>query len=200
MTLFKWLSSSVTGLMLVSCVTINIYFPAAAAEKAADRIISDVWGEEAKPSETAPVPAEQSNNSPSVNSPMAVSILNWLISPAVAEANLNINSPAVTSIQNRMKARHENLKAYYGNGAIGLTENGLVTVRDAKAVSLKDRNTVNGLIADENKDRAALYAEIARANGHPEWQSDIQDTFARQWISNASASWWYQKNGKWQQK
>lgn len=54
MTLFKWLSSSVTGLMLVSCVTINIYFPAAAAEKAADRIIGDVWGEETKPNE-APV-------------------------------------------------------------------------------------------------------------------------------------------------
>lgn len=26
-----------------ACVTINIYFPAAAAEKAADRIIDDVW-------------------------------------------------------------------------------------------------------------------------------------------------------------
>ncbi len=25
------------------CVTINIYFPAAAAEKAADRIIDEVW-------------------------------------------------------------------------------------------------------------------------------------------------------------
>ena len=30
-------------LTLVSCVTINIYFPAAAAEKAADRIIDEVW-------------------------------------------------------------------------------------------------------------------------------------------------------------
>lgn len=28
---------------LSACVTINIYFPAAAAEKAADRIIEDVW-------------------------------------------------------------------------------------------------------------------------------------------------------------
>ncbi|NLF53004.1 MAG: hypothetical protein GX576_01115 [Thauera phenolivorans] len=26
-----------------ACVTINIYFPAAAAEKAADRIIEEVW-------------------------------------------------------------------------------------------------------------------------------------------------------------
>lgn len=33
------------GLLLLSsaCVTINIYFPAAAAEKAADRIIDEVW-------------------------------------------------------------------------------------------------------------------------------------------------------------
>lgn len=28
---------------LSSCVTINIYFPAAAAEKAADKIIDEVW-------------------------------------------------------------------------------------------------------------------------------------------------------------
>lgn len=29
--------------VLSACVTINIYFPAAAAEKAADKIIDDVW-------------------------------------------------------------------------------------------------------------------------------------------------------------
>jgi hypothetical protein len=28
---------------LSACITINIYFPAAAAEKAADQIIDDVW-------------------------------------------------------------------------------------------------------------------------------------------------------------
>lgn len=32
-----------TGLALSACVTINIYFPAAAAEKAADKIIDEVW-------------------------------------------------------------------------------------------------------------------------------------------------------------
>ena len=30
-------------LLLAACVTINVYFPAAAAEKAADRIIDEVW-------------------------------------------------------------------------------------------------------------------------------------------------------------
>lgn len=44
-------------LVLSACVTINIYFPAAEAEKAADKIIDDVWqikkGEQA-PAEPAP--------------------------------------------------------------------------------------------------------------------------------------------------
>ncbi|SET00644.1 hypothetical protein SAMN05216326_10925 [Nitrosomonas marina] len=30
-------------MVLSACVTINIYFPAAAAEKAADKIIEEVW-------------------------------------------------------------------------------------------------------------------------------------------------------------
>jgi hypothetical protein len=29
--------------VLTACVTINIYFPAAAAQEAADKIIDDVW-------------------------------------------------------------------------------------------------------------------------------------------------------------
>lgn len=31
------------SISLSACVTINIYFPAAAAEKAADKIIEEVW-------------------------------------------------------------------------------------------------------------------------------------------------------------
>lgn len=44
--------------MLSACVTINIYFPAAAAEKAADKIINDVWqlkdGEQVPATKPAP--------------------------------------------------------------------------------------------------------------------------------------------------
>jgi hypothetical protein len=51
----------ITVFALPACVTINIYFPAAAAEKAADKIIDEVWqikqGEQA---EKAEQPAESS--------------------------------------------------------------------------------------------------------------------------------------------
>jgi len=200
MKFFKWLTGSTAGLMLVSCVTINIYFPAAAAEKAADRIIEDVWGPASSEPKDEAVPEEQSGTKPNESKSAALTVLNWLISPAAAEANLNISSPAINAIQDKMKARHGSLKPHYGSGAVGLTENGLVTVRDAKAIALKDRNKVKGLVADENKDRNALYAEIARANGHPEWQVDIQSTFARRWVSKAASGWWYQSGGAWKQK
>lgn len=198
MRLLKWLMGSTAGLMLISCVTINIYFPAAAAEKAADRIIEDVWGREVQqpPQPTAPEDSSDAGHA----SPLAMKVLNWLVAPAHAEANLNINSPAINALQAKMKQRHERLHPFYQTGAIGLTSNGLITLREASAVPLKDRNTVNTLIAEENQDRKALYAEIARANGHPEWEAEIQETFARRWITNAAKGWWYQQGGSWQQK
>jgi hypothetical protein len=36
-------TAMLAALPLAACVTINIYFPAAAAEKAADKIIDEVW-------------------------------------------------------------------------------------------------------------------------------------------------------------
>ena len=46
--------------MLTACVTINIYFPAAAADKAADKIIEEVWQlKDGKEKTTAPKNATQ---------------------------------------------------------------------------------------------------------------------------------------------
>jgi hypothetical protein len=39
----NWIALPLAGAALTACVTINIYFPAAAAEKAADKIIDEVW-------------------------------------------------------------------------------------------------------------------------------------------------------------
>lgn len=48
------------ALALSACVTINIYFPAAAAEKAADKIIDEVWQTQKadKPAENQPAAKE----------------------------------------------------------------------------------------------------------------------------------------------
>ena len=56
-------------------------------------------------------------------------------------------------------------------------------------------------MADENRDRTALYREIAKANGHPEWEAQIRATFAKTWIEKARAGWYYQDAaGAWKQR
>lgn len=66
----KWLIGLSFAAGLSACVTINIYFPAAAAEKAADKIIDEVWqlkdaetkkNGETTPAETAPKSTPEAN-------------------------------------------------------------------------------------------------------------------------------------------
>jgi len=184
-------------LFAVACVTINVYFPAEAAEKAADRIIRDVYGEDPGKA-TEP---RSGNEIPAVVRPWGYAVLDWFIPVAHAEADLSVNTPAIRQLQADMEKRHKELAPYYTSGAVGMTHNGEIDVRDQKLVPLQDRNQVKKLVARENQDRSALYAEIARANGHPEWEADIRQTFARRWISNAPGGWWYQDaGGGWKQK
>jgi hypothetical protein len=54
-----WMVVPLAVFALTACVTINIYFPAAAAEKAADKLIDEIWQVQKrdKPAAPAPVPA-----------------------------------------------------------------------------------------------------------------------------------------------
>ncbi|MGH8672140.1 MAG: YdbL family protein, partial [Burkholderiales bacterium] len=100
-----------------------------------------------------------------------------------------------------MQQRHAQLSELYASGAIGLTRDGMITLRDAKAVPLAKRQAIATLVAEDNKDRGALYREIALANGHPEWEQDVRATFAQRWVHKANPGWWYQDSGGgWVQK
>jgi len=60
----RWAGGIAAAALLCGCVTINIYFPAAAAEKAADKIIDEVWRTEKAPS--APRPGEKAPTVPAL--------------------------------------------------------------------------------------------------------------------------------------
>ncbi len=182
---------------IASCVTINIYFPAAAAEKAADQIIR----------------APEASQPQSLLSWRSI-YLSWLnlkrygagllalgISPAYAGADLNLDSPEIRALKASMQRRFPKLKEYLANGWVGYANNGLVAVVNKDQIPLKERAAAEQLVAAENLDRQALYQAIARANGRPEWTNEIQASFAKRWIANAEAGWWIQNpDGRWQQK
>ncbi|BAN34886.1 hypothetical protein SCD_n01047 [Sulfuricella denitrificans skB26] len=131
---------------------------------------------------------------------MLVALL-WMPFLAFAAADLEINTPAIGSLKMTMQQRHDQLAGHYVSGAVGLTRDGLIAMRDASLVPLAQRQVVNGLVAAENQDRHALYREIARANGHPEWEEEIRTTFAQRWVQKAASGWWYQnQSGAWVRK
>ncbi|MGD8875699.1 MAG: DUF1318 domain-containing protein, partial [Gammaproteobacteria bacterium] len=135
---------------VAACVTINVYFPAEAAERAADRIIRDVYGEPAQqPAPAEPQSLNRHETMPGYSPVLAV--LDWLVSPVHAAADISVNTPAIRQLEAAMEKRHRQLAKYYSDGAIGMTQNGEITIRDQKLIALQDRNTVKSLVASENR-------------------------------------------------
>lgn len=133
----------------------------------------------------------------------AILVLFGLLAAAAAPAqsNLEVNTPAIAALKNAMQGRHAQLAPHYASGAVGVARDGSIQLRDANAVPLAQRQAVNGLVAAENNDRTALYREIARANGHPEWEADVRATFGQRWIDKAQGGWYVQNaRGEWVKK
>lgn len=196
----RWMGVPVAAIALTACVTINVYFPAAEAKEAAKEFVEKVIGED----------ADKKPNPPGGGGGMAnllpridpLSLLGIGTAHAQGRPDITIRTPAIQAIQARMEARFDStLKAYFDAGALGFTNDGLVSVRDAARIALKDRVAANQAVADQNRDAKAVYREVAVANDHPEWEAQIREVFARQWIESARDGWWYQDaGGGWKQK
>jgi uncharacterized protein YdbL (DUF1318 family) len=199
------LKIALASLLFAACVTINVYFPAAAADKAADQVIKDITGGgSTTPPQSYFVPVHSGGEHNLLVAGIG-NALNALVPAANAQdadAALNVSSPAVTRIKQSMGARFGEMEKFFASGAIGLTKDGMVDVRDLNAVALPDRATVKRLVSEDNADRAQLYAEIAKASNHPEWEADIKKSFAKRWVATgAKPGWYYQgDDGAWKQK
>lgn len=193
------------SLLVTACVTINVYFPAAAAERVADQIIDSVVGGQSETRSEAPPP--QSSIAPLIHDALRHSLGRLLestvpVAHAQAGADIDVSSPQIRSITASMQERFNELSDFFERGAVGLTADGRVAIRDNNVLALPERARVRQLVAEDNRDRDALYAEIARANGHPEWEPDIRQIFARRWVDRgAKPGWYYQdRDGNWRQR
>jgi uncharacterized protein YdbL (DUF1318 family) len=200
------LKIALASLLIAACVTINVYFPAAAADQAADQVINKITsgaGSTTTPPQSYLVPPARDDR-PNFLLAAVGGAIDALVPAAHAQGAdaLNVSSPAIQRITASMAARFGELQKFFASGAIGLTRDGNIDVRDLNAVALPDRATVKRLVSEDNADRAQLYTEIAKANNHPEWESDIRKSFARRWVeTGAKPGWYYQgEDGSWKQK
>ncbi|MEO7258007.1 MAG: YdbL family protein [Luteimonas sp.] len=193
----RWMGMPIAAvLVLTACVTINVYFPAAEAKEAAKEFVEKVINEDGRDPEPKP------DGGGMVRLDFdPLMLLGIGTARAQSQPDITIQTPAIQAIQARMESRFDSrLRAGFDSGALGFTRDGLVVVRDAGKLELKDRVAVNQAVADDNRDRKAVYREVAVANSHPEWESQIREVFAKQWIESARNGWWYQDGAGWKQK
>lgn len=199
------------AMLTSACVTIHIYFPAAAAEEAARTIVRDVLEVQDPAPAHEPdaaldpgVAPETSNRG--VAPAMGVPAIAWMLDRLVATASaqtpdLRVETPAINRLRASMRARNAELAPHLRVGAIGFGRDGYVAIRDLSEVPLRERSQVQRLVNEENADRRALYREIARANDRPDWETNIRETFARVWVDEAPQGYWYEDaRGNWRQK
>ncbi len=185
--------------LIISCVTINIYFPAAAVEKAADEIVEEVWGEDEE---------KQDKNSHEPQSFLDHLIRHAVIAFSVKEVyaqepDIKVTTPAIRTLKANIQGRASSIKPFMDRGNAGMTNDGLLVVRSTDGLRMKEKGSIARLIDAENNDREALYLEIAKANNFSlEKVPDIKKIFAESWINKtAKKGWWVQDvSGEWRQK
>ena len=206
MTVARWMGASLAttcvAAALSACVTINVYFPAAEAKEAAKDFVEKVIGEDAIPADTSPAKPPGGGMAQLLRRIDPLSLVGIGAAYAQDQPDINMKTPAIQAIQSRMTSRFDaTLRKGFDAGALGFGKDGMVVLREPAQLELKDRAGMQAAVADDNRDRKAVYHEVAVANGHPEWEAQIREVFAKQWVDSARGGWWYQDTGgNWKQK
>ena len=108
----------------------------------------------------------------------------------------------VRALKDSIKQRSDAIKPYMDRGNIGIAQDGLLAIRGTEGMSLKERADAKQLVDAENRDREALYAEIAKANNIPKENiPKIKSIFAKSWMEQARSGWLIQDSqGNWRKK
>ncbi len=175
--------------ILTACVTINIYFPAAEVQKTAQEIVRDVRGEDAadldKPEtkEAAPGPVS----------------LRLFGSQAWAAGELDVSNATIRTLKSRIKSNYPLLRKWLIQGVLGENYKGFVVMKNEGGLNLKARVEAKRTMEEENSNRKALYAAVAKALDIPSSEIPrIGKIFAQHWQKAVPKGTWIEKApGKW---
>ncbi|CAD7768989.1 MAG: hypothetical protein KIIPBIDF_00027 [Candidatus Methanoperedenaceae archaeon GB50] len=182
-------------IFFMACVTVNIYFPAAKVEKAAEEIVKEVRQQS---------PKKEQKLKKEEKSPPESELHKWqFVNCAYAqEGVLEVSTASIRALKTAIKKRFPKLIPYFQKGIIGENNRGLLEIKSWEGVSLLERAKVKQLVEAENKDRTNLYQEVAKNMGiDPSQLGKVQKIFAKQWQKTAPSGTWIQtEDGKWVRK
>lgn len=188
------------------CVNLNVYvyFDQKKLDDAADKFVLDVRKEVLKEGGSAPETAPKSSW---LRLPDAGSVFAHLdpVRSACADGDdkyINVDTPAIRKIKDRMAERVRKLVRFYDGGNIGESNIASLDIRSEDGVSVKDKGELRTLVKEENKDRDELFREVAAANNAAASEMEkIRQAWAKAFRKRTNPGWWIQKdNGDWVRK
>jgi uncharacterized protein YdbL (DUF1318 family) len=180
-------------LWMMACVTVNVYFPAKEVEKKAGEIVDEIRKKDQPPPGTPSGPQSKWEV-------ICAIILNHGL--AFAQKEAEASTPAMQQLKKQMNERFSRLTPFFQKGALGENNKGFLEMREIKGLSPVERNELKQLLEAENRDRKALYQEVATSMKIQANQiGKVQRIFADKWQQAATSGWWIQKeDGQWLQK
>lgn len=217
--IIKWLLAGMCGLIAAcAIITVNVYFPEKAV-KDAYKSLDDLLLKDG--AEKAPGAVQQPGAAPGVTESKPQSnLFNMLPAfsfSAVAHAAENYaddlaielaGMPEVLKAYDDMNKRMPRLTALFDSAAVGLTSQGLITVRDKTKMSGQDEQLVNF----ENQSRKLIVNSMAKAilkitkvkeskEALDQVLGKAAATYADTKREASKPGWWIQlANGRWVQK
>lgn len=179
--------------IIMACVTVNVYFPAKEVEKKAGDIIDDIRKMEPSP------PATPSGPKSSIDQ-----LKNLIFNGGLAHAQRGgeVSNPVIQNLKQQIRERFPRLVPFFQKAAIGEGRTGFVEILEPKGLTPAEKTDVKSLVDAENRDRRALYQEVAKSmNISSDQIGKVQRIFAKKWQQSAERGWWIQKeDNTWVQK
>lgn len=180
-----------TGLALVSCVTVNVNFPESAVQKASDDYVKDLYRtkEQGKPS------------NPKTNASPAAA-LQWIIPTAEAEPTMDLTSPKIDAIKAQMKAIVPDILEQKKAGVLGEDQNGKLVIKDQSKLKPLLKSKIENLVNEDGKLRESLYGEVISNNHLPaNSMPAVKKSFSHSFQGASPSGTWVQgDDGTWSQK
>jgi uncharacterized protein YdbL (DUF1318 family) len=187
------LTAAVGTAFALACITVNIYFPEATVRQTAEEIVTDIQQKAAEKAGQEPI------KKLSVQ-PQTASFS--FVPAAYAQEETKVSNPAIRALKESIADHLASMMPSFAAGKLGLTNKGLVEIRDEGGLNLQAKAELRKLVKEDNADRMKLYEEVAKALKIEASQIErIQKIFAENWIKAAEAGWWIQQeDGDWARK
>jgi uncharacterized protein YdbL (DUF1318 family) len=184
--------------LIVGCVTVNVYFPAAQVEKTAEKIVDEVYQEKMEPPKEEPTEKPRTRNEGDAFRGIA-RLARLGPAPAFAQEATSVSNAAIRGLKDQIGQRHRELLPFYQQGQVGITRDGFLEVRGTSGLGLPQVAALKRLVDADNAARRQLYDEVAKAlNLKPDQVSQVRKIFAKQWREKAQPGWAVQgDDGRW---